>query len=71
MRLGVLINTALIKGKCVDLRPERDSIISLLQVTVGSPFIQPDHMDTLWSTWIQYRNATQEIRRSINLHFYD
>ena len=45
MRLGVLINTVLIKGKCVDLRPERDSIVSLLQVTVVGLFMQTDHMD--------------------------
>ena len=60
MRLGDLINTELIKGKCADLRPEHDSIVSLQQVTVVGPFIQTDHMDTLWSTWIQYRTATQE-----------
>ena len=45
MRLGVLINTVLIKGKCVGLRPECDSIISLLQVTVVGLFMQTYHMD--------------------------
>ena len=45
MRLGVLMNTVLIKGKCVDLRPEHDSMVSLLQVTVVGLFMQTDNMD--------------------------
>ena len=47
MRLGVLINTVLIKGKYVDLRPEFDSIVLLLQVTVVGLFMQTDHMDSM------------------------
>ena len=47
MRLGVLINTVLIKGKCVDLRPDCDSIVLLLQVTVVGLFMHTDHMDSM------------------------